>query len=155
LMIAFCMLFGIPAVILWMGGQGTWIEGDETMLRNSRGVEVPIDSIVKIDKRRWPEKGIAKIYYEVDGKTKKFVMDDFKYHRETMGELMKFAEANLTEDQLIGDGFERDKFDETEIDDEYEDEYHDDEYEEEFDESDQEYEEELDSESEDGENKDS
>lgn len=142
LMIAFCMLFGIPAVIMWMGGQGTWIEGDETVLRNSRGAEVPIDSIVKIDKRRWPEKGIAKIYYEVDGTTKKFVMDDFKYHRETMGELMKFAEANLTEDQLIGDGFERDKFDETEIDDEYLD----DEYEEEFDESDEDYEEELDSE---------
>ncbi|MEO1529761.1 MAG: hypothetical protein AAFX06_30455 [Planctomycetota bacterium] len=116
LQIALCMLFGVPAVMMWMGGQGTWIEGDESILRNSKGVEVPIESITKIDKRKWPEKGIAKIYYEVDGKTKKFVMDDFKYNREAMGELMKFAEANLVEDQLIGDGFERDKFEEEEYD---------------------------------------
>ena len=127
LMIVLCMLFGIPAVIMWMGGQGTWIEGDESVLRNSKGNEVPIDTITKIDKKKWREKGIAKIYYEVDGKTKKFVMDDFKYDRETMGELMKFAEANLSEDQLIGDGFERDKPLEEEDDEEYEEYYDDDE----------------------------
>ena len=127
-MIVLCMLFGIPAVVMWMRGQGTWMEGDETLLRNSKGVEVPIKSITKIDKRKWPEKGIAKIYYDVDGKTKKFVMDDFKFHRETMGELMKFAEANLTEDQLIGDGFERDKFNEQEYEDEEYEEYDDEEF---------------------------
>ena len=104
-----CMLFGLPALMMFMSGQGTWVEGDETVIRNSKGQEVPIDAITKIDKRKWDAKGIAKIYYEVDGKTKKFVMDDFKYDREPMGQLMKFAEAHLTEEQVTGDFLERDK----------------------------------------------
>lgn len=109
MMVVLCMLFGVPALIMFMSGQGTWVEGDETLIRNSKGQEVPIDTITKIDKRRWDAKGIAKIHYEVDGKKKKFVMDDFKYDRETMGQLMTFAESNLSEEDVVGDFLERDK----------------------------------------------
>ncbi|PAY17219.1 hypothetical protein CKO51_22390 [Rhodopirellula sp. SM50] len=109
MMVILCSLFAIPALMMFMSGQGTWVEGDETVIRNSKGQEVPIDAITKIDKRKWDAKGIAKIHYEVDGKKKKFVMDDFKYEREPMGQLMKFAEANLTEEQVTGDFLERDK----------------------------------------------
>ncbi|MEM6471951.1 MAG: hypothetical protein AAF802_20495, partial [Planctomycetota bacterium] len=108
-MVVLCGLVGVPALMMFMSGQGTWIEGDETVLKSSKGKEVPIDSIQKIDKRKWEAKGIAKIYYEQDGKTKKFVMDDFKFDRKPMGELMLFAEANLDESQVIGDDLERDK----------------------------------------------
>uniref|UniRef100_UPI00389A29B9 hypothetical protein n=1 Tax=Stieleria sedimenti TaxID=2976331 RepID=UPI00389A29B9 len=96
---------------------------------------MPIDAITKIDKRKWDAKGIAKIHYEVDGKKMKFVMDDFKYEREPMGQLMKFAEAQLTEEQVTGDFLERDKeriarqqaaeAEAEEYDDEEEDEYED------------------------------
>lgn len=109
LMIFLCAMIGIPALLKWMSGQGTWVEGDESVIRNSKGVEVPVESITKIDKRKWRDKGIAKIHYETNGKAKKFVMDDFKYHRESMGELMKFAEANLTAEQVDGDDLEREK----------------------------------------------
>lgn len=104
-----CGVLAIPFLLKFMSGQGTWVEGDETLIRNSKGQEVPIDSITQIDKRKWEAKGIAKIHYEVDGKKKKFVMDDFKYDRKPMGELMGFAEANLTQDQIVGDFLERDK----------------------------------------------
>jgi len=109
MMVILCMLFGIPAILMFMSGQATWVEGDETLIRNSKGQEVPIDAITKIDKRKWDAKGIAKIHYEVNGTKKKFVMDDFKYDRQPMGELLKFAEANLSEDQVAGDFLERDK----------------------------------------------
>ncbi|QEF99570.1 hypothetical protein Mal15_36350 [Stieleria maiorica] len=109
MMVVLCMLFGIPALLMFMSGQGTWVEGDQTLIRNSKGQEVPIDAISKIDKRKWEAKGIAKIHYEVDGKKMKFVMDDFKYEREPMGQLMQFAEANLSEEQVTGDFLERDK----------------------------------------------
>ncbi|MDM4016655.1 hypothetical protein [Roseiconus lacunae] len=109
MMAILCGLFAIPALMMFMSGQGTWVEGDETVIRNSKGKEVPVDAITQIDKRKWADKGIAKIYYDVDGKKQKFVMDDFKYEREPMGEIMMFAEANLNEDQVIGDDLERDK----------------------------------------------
>ena len=105
MMIVLCSLFGIPALLKFMSGQGTWIEGDKKLIRNSRGQEVQIDSITKIDKTKWDAKGIAKIHYEVDGKKKKFVMDDFKYDRKPMGELMRgdvqvVLDRELTEDQI-------------------------------------------------------
>ncbi len=109
MMVVLCMLFGIPALLKFMSGQGTWVEGDETVIRNSKGQEVPIDAITKIDKKKWEAKGIAKIFYEVDGKQKKFVMDDFKYDRKAMAQLMEFAESNLEEEQVLGDFLERDK----------------------------------------------
>ncbi|MEM9587635.1 MAG: hypothetical protein AAGA03_10170 [Planctomycetota bacterium] len=108
-MVAICALIAVPALLKWFSGQGTWVEGDETLIRNSRGQEVPLGSIVKIDKTKWPDKGIAKIHYEVDGKSKKFVMDDFKYEREPMGSLMEFAEAQVTDEQIIGDQRETQK----------------------------------------------
>ncbi len=117
-MFAACGLVAIPAVLKWMSGQGTWIEGDETLIRHSNGQEVPIGSITKIDKKKWEEKGIAKIHYDVEGKSSKFVMDDFKYDRASMAELMKLAEANLTQEQVLGDRLERDKFEAVEEDDE-------------------------------------
>ncbi|MEO1615165.1 MAG: hypothetical protein AAFV88_04905 [Planctomycetota bacterium] len=109
MMVVLCSLVGIPALLMFMSGQGTWVEGDESVIRNSKGKEVPIESITKIDKRKWESKGIAKIHFEVDGKANKFVLDDFKYDREPMGQLLRFAEADLTEEQLVGDYLERDK----------------------------------------------
>lgn len=109
MMAVLCGAFAVPTLMMFMSGQGTWVEGDETLIRNSKGQEVPIPAITKIDKRKWEDKGIAKIFYEVDGKTKKFVMDDFKYKREPMGKLMRFAEAGLSKDQVVGDYLERDK----------------------------------------------
>jgi hypothetical protein len=109
MMAVLCGVFAIPTLMMFMSGQGTWVEGDETVIRNSKGQEVPIAAITKIDKRKWQDKGIAKIYYEVDGKTKKFVMDDFKYKREPMGQLLRYAEAGLTDQQIVGDYLEREK----------------------------------------------
>jgi hypothetical protein len=109
MMVVLCGICGIPALMMWLSGQGTYVEGDETLIRNSRGKEVPIDSIQSIDKRKWERKGIAKIRYDVDGKTKTFVMDDFKYQREPMGKLMRIAEANLSPEQIDGDLLEREK----------------------------------------------
>lgn len=101
-MFLLCMILGIPALVKWMRAQGTWIEGDENMIRKSNGGEVKISEITKIDKRKWKEKGIAKIFYTSDGRKKKFVMDDFAYERNAMAKIMSFAEANLSDEQIIG-----------------------------------------------------
>ena len=101
-MACICALIGIPAFLKWFLAKGTWIEGDEKLIRNSRGKEVPIESITKINKRKWEDKGLATIYYDDNGKSRKFVMDDFKFEREPMGQLMRYAEANLSADQVVG-----------------------------------------------------
>jgi hypothetical protein len=43
------------------------------------GSEIPFSSMRKIDKRKWDSKGIAVIYYEEDGETKKARVDGMVY----------------------------------------------------------------------------
>ena len=108
-MAGLCALIGIPAFLKWFLAKGTWVEGDEKTIRNSKGKELAIENITKINKRKWEEKGLAKIHYTDGGKSKTFVMDDFKYDRESMGQIMRNAEANLTAEQVIGGLREVDK----------------------------------------------
>ena len=106
---AICATVGIVALIIWARARGTWVEGDESQIRSSWGDEIAIPSITKINKRKWPEKGIARLYYEENGKKGRFVMDDFKYDSTAMGQILTFAEAHLSADDVVGDRLERDK----------------------------------------------
>ena len=102
-MMVLCGLIGVPAFIKWARGQKTWVEGNEELIRNSSGQELKISEITKIDKRKWDEKGIALIHYLKDGKRKKkFVMDDFKFDRDSMSKILQNAEASLKPDQIVG-----------------------------------------------------
>ncbi|QDT60235.1 hypothetical protein SV7mr_27550 [Stieleria bergensis] len=104
-----CSIMSVVVLMKFIAGQGAYIEGDSQVIRNHKGVEVPIESITSIDKHKWEDKGIAKIRYEVDGKQRTFVMDDFKFKREPMAELMEFAEAPLDPEAILGDLPQRDK----------------------------------------------
>lgn len=104
-----CGVIGLAALIIWLRAKGSWVEGDETLIRNSRGKQVPIESITKIDKRKWPEKGIAKLHFKTDGRSGKFVLDDFQYDSAKVVQLLTFAEANLDASQIRGDQLEREK----------------------------------------------
>lgn len=102
-----CVVIALVALILWVRAKGTWVEADETTIRNSRGSELPIDGITKIDKRKWTDKGIAKIHYSANGRSGRFVLDDFKYDTESVGKILNLAEANLEPNQIRGDKLER------------------------------------------------
>lgn len=58
--------------------------------------EVPIDSIVRIDKKMWDRKGIAHYDYELSGGKKgRFTLDDFIYDRKPIDEIYARIEAEL------------------------------------------------------------
>ena len=104
-----CGIMSIVVLMKFIGGQGAYVEGDSEVIRTHKGVEVPIRSITSIDKHKWEDKGIAKIRYQVDGKQKTFIMDDFKFQREPMAQIMEFAEAHLDRESILGDLPQRDK----------------------------------------------
>lgn len=89
---------GIAATFLllkWWRAHGTWIEGDESTFRNSRGTEFSLANLTEINRRKWEDKGIAVLKYTEGGKTRKFVLDDFKFDRENTGKLLEIAESKL------------------------------------------------------------
>ena len=53
---------GLLVLIHVLRCRGRWIEMDETGLRNSRGHQLTFDQITTIDKKKWDNKGIAKLF---------------------------------------------------------------------------------------------
>ncbi len=95
---------GIPGLLVLINvlrSLGRWIELDDKQLRSSRGEEVPLDKITKIDKKKWDKKGIAKLHYEADGNEKKFTLDDFIYERPTTDEILRLVEERVGHDKIV------------------------------------------------------
>lgn len=100
--IALLSLIGIPMLLKYVLAFGSYVEASETELKPSWRAPILISSISKIDKSRWQEKGIAKVFYQENQKTQKFVMDDFKYEREVMSEIMSRLESQSPNVVIIG-----------------------------------------------------
>jgi len=49
---------------------------------------VPLESIIRIDKRRWERKGIAEIEYDNGDGPRSFVLDDFYYERKPTDQIL-------------------------------------------------------------------
>ena len=90
--------------------RSSWFWADEERVKNSFGLDVPFKSIQSVDKKKWAKKGIAHVTYKDEqGNSNVFVMDDFKYVREPMGEIMRRIEQHLKPEQIIGGEPEKDK----------------------------------------------
>ncbi|MEM9366171.1 MAG: hypothetical protein AAGD07_09250 [Planctomycetota bacterium] len=97
LSIAGCAMLGTFLFSKWWFARGSWIEGDEHILKNSRGQQCELSELLSINKRKWESKGIAVLKYRNGTKKRKFVLDDYKFDRESTGQLLAFAEARLSE----------------------------------------------------------
>jgi hypothetical protein len=95
-------LLAIPFLLKWYLARGTWIEGDENGITSSRGQSFQFEQVESINKQKWEDKGIAKVRYREDGSVRRFVIDDFKFQREPMDRIIRWMEAKLTDDQIIG-----------------------------------------------------
>jgi hypothetical protein len=57
---------------------------------------------VKLDKKKWETKGIAKATYRDNSLTRVFVFDDFKFDREPLGDMLRSLEKKISRDQIVG-----------------------------------------------------
>lgn len=97
------LLLGIFFLFKYLRLLNSWMEADDAGVTTSWGKSLQFQQIKSINKRKWANKGIAKVYYEdAAGAERVMVFDDFKYQRESMGEIMQLAEAGLSDEQIIG-----------------------------------------------------
>lgn len=95
ILMAGCMVVGGIMFLKWYLPRGSWVEGNDEKIQDSRGKEVKLIHLVGIDKRRWEQKGIAVLHFSEKGRSSKYILDDFKFHRETIGQILELAEARL------------------------------------------------------------
>lgn len=102
IMATIAVIAGVWMLLTVWRANGRWIELADDVVQTSWGQSFPVVSITQIDKRQWRDKGIAKVRYTHDGKSGKFVVDDYKYHRQKTDEILRRIEAIAGVDKITG-----------------------------------------------------
>jgi hypothetical protein len=100
-MLAICGVVGMLVLLNVLRSIGRWVEMDDSGLRSSRGQEFKFNQVAKIDKKKWDNKGIAKIHYQENGRTKVFTLDDFIYDRSTTDDILRELEGRVGTDKIV------------------------------------------------------
>lgn len=98
---AICGLIAAPCFFWFIKNRGTWVEIDGSRLTSSNGQSVNFSDIQTFDKKRWVKKGLATIHYSDDGADKTFVVDDLKYERTIVDQMVAEIEAAIPADKII------------------------------------------------------
>jgi hypothetical protein len=79
---------GLFFCFVFVTSRGRWIEADEQGLTTSTGQRSSYGSITSVDKSRWQSKGIAVVHFDGDGQAGRIVLDDWKYDREPIKQIL-------------------------------------------------------------------
>lgn len=86
---------------VWLS-RGRWIESTESGIITSWGQTLDFDQVAAVNKRRWKSKGIAKVTYQVNGRNRRFTIDDYKFDRHPTGQILRELEAQIDPDLITG-----------------------------------------------------
>ena len=78
---------------------GRWVATDDEGITTSWGQNVRFDQINRLGKQKW-SKGIAVVHHNEGDLERKLVLDDWKYEREPMGQIVEEVESHLAPDQI-------------------------------------------------------
>ncbi len=95
-------LAGFIALLYYLRSRGSWVEPTATGLTTSWGQTFDFTNVVKLDKKKWETKGIAKATYRDNNLNRVFVFDDFKFDREPLGDMLRSLEKKLDREQIVG-----------------------------------------------------
>ena len=73
------VVLGLFSLAYWQRARKSAIRSDADAVHTPSGRRVPYGSITQIDRKKWKSKGLATVYYSLDGAKGRFVLDDAKY----------------------------------------------------------------------------
>lgn len=95
-------LVGLFLLSIPIRARGRWIEANESGITSSWGQSFQYDEVEQLNKRRWRDKGIAKVTYVTDGRRQTFVIDDFKFVREQTDQILFELEQRIEFERITG-----------------------------------------------------
>ena len=95
-------LAGLFLISIPIRARGRWIEGDESGITSSWGESFHYDQIEQVNKRKWRDKGIAKVTYIDGNRRRQFVIDDFKFKREPTDQILFELEQRIEIERITG-----------------------------------------------------
>jgi hypothetical protein len=70
---------GIFSLLYWLRARRSVLRSDSEAVFTPSGTRVPYESITLVDRRKWKSKGLATIFYSLNGAKGRFILDDAKY----------------------------------------------------------------------------
>ncbi len=92
---------GLACLYLGLTTIGKWVELKDGVLSDKRGNSMNIKDIVEIDKKRWEKKGLVTLTAKSDGGSKRMVLDDLKFDRPSVDQMLLHIEQTVGEDKII------------------------------------------------------
>ena len=86
---------GLIILIYWATQIRRVLRTDDEAVYTPAGTRVPFGAITGVGKKKWDSKGIAKVRYELDGKSGEFVVDDYKFEAEPTRKILAEIEEKL------------------------------------------------------------
>ncbi len=93
-----CLAGALIAIVLLLRNRTRTLTADGESFTTGKGVRVPFESVYRIDKRKWDNKGLAYVWYRGEGESKT-VIDDLKY--EGASDILDRLLANVQKCELI------------------------------------------------------
>jgi hypothetical protein len=87
--------FGLVAYAFWWTQKGRTVRTDEEAVFTPSGTRVPFAAITGVGKKKWEDKGLATVRYEIEGRKGQFVLDDYKFDRDATHEILKEIEEKV------------------------------------------------------------
>jgi hypothetical protein len=93
---------GLPMLLLALNSRRHWIEASPKGITSSWGESFDFDQVERVDKRKWRKKGIAKVTYHDGRRKRRFVLDDYKFERDTMDAILYELEQRIDPEKIVG-----------------------------------------------------
>jgi len=92
---------GLLFLFFFLRARGSWMEASDTGINTSWGEQFEHGQITMLDKKNWKKKGIAKVTYQQDARTRRLTLDDCKYDFEETEKILRQMEANIPVEQIV------------------------------------------------------
>ncbi len=95
-------IVGLFLLSIPLRARGRWIEADETGITTSWGESFQFDQVEQLNKRKWRDKGLAKVTYIANGRRRQFIIDDLKFMREPTDAILFELEQRIELERITG-----------------------------------------------------
>ncbi len=85
----------IVALVYWLMQKNRLVRTDSETVFAPSGVRIPFTAITGLGKKKWDNKGLATVRYEIDGRKGEFDLDDYKYDRDATHQILAEIEEKL------------------------------------------------------------
>jgi hypothetical protein len=82
-------------LVHWARHRGRVIKTEADAVYSPSGTRIPFSAITGLGLKKWESKGYARVRYEIGGRKGEFVLDDYKFERDSTHQILKEIETHL------------------------------------------------------------